>query len=63
VRFNNFSIQNLFDGSAWRPVPSGDGQTLALQVQTNGRFYRTPTTGCVAASCRIRWAKVTASNW
>ncbi|MEO1077304.1 MAG: POTRA domain-containing protein, partial [Bacteroidota bacterium] len=39
VRFNNFSIQNLFDGSAWRPVPSGDGQTLALQVQTNGRFY------------------------
>ncbi|MEL6444629.1 MAG: outer membrane protein assembly factor BamA [Bacteroidota bacterium] len=40
VRFNNFSIQNLFDGSAWRPVPSGDGQTLALQVQTNGRFYQ-----------------------
>ncbi|MEM9996317.1 MAG: outer membrane protein assembly factor BamA [Bacteroidota bacterium] len=40
VRFNNFSIQNIFNGSAWRPVPSGDGQTLALQVQTNGRFYQ-----------------------
>ena len=40
VAFNNFSIQNLFNGSAWRPVPSGDGQQLALSVQTSGRRYQ-----------------------
>jgi outer membrane protein insertion porin family len=40
VAFNNFSIQNLFDGSAWRPVPSGDGQQLALSVQTSGIRYQ-----------------------
>jgi outer membrane protein insertion porin family len=40
VAFNNFSIQNLFDGSAWRPVPSGDGQQLALSVQTSGLRYQ-----------------------
>lgn len=38
--FNNFSIQNLFNGEAWRPLPSGDGQKLALSVQTNGRYYQ-----------------------
>lgn len=40
VAFNNFSIQNLFNGSAWRPVPSGDGQQLALSVQTSGFRYQ-----------------------
>ena len=37
VTFNNFSAQNLFNGRAWNPIPSGDGQQLALQVVTNGR--------------------------
>lgn len=40
VTFNNFSAQNLFNGGAWRPVPSGDGQQLSLQVVTSGRFYQ-----------------------
>ncbi len=40
VAFNNFSIQNLFRGEAWRPVPSGDGQQLALSVQTSGLRYQ-----------------------
>lgn len=40
VAFNNFSIQNLFNGEAWRPIPSGDGQQLALSVQTSGRRYQ-----------------------
>ncbi|MEM1041527.1 MAG: outer membrane protein assembly factor BamA [Bacteroidota bacterium] len=40
VAFNNFSIQNVFNGSAWRPVPSGDGQQLALSVQTSGLRYQ-----------------------
>lgn len=38
--FNNFSAQNLFDGSAWRPLPSGDGQKLSINIRTNGRFYQ-----------------------
>lgn len=38
--FNNFSAQNLFNGSAWRPLPSGDGQKLSLNVRTNGTFYQ-----------------------
>lgn len=40
VTFNNFSIQNLFNGSAWSPLPSGDGQQLSLSVVTNGRRYQ-----------------------
>ncbi len=40
VTFNNFSIQNLFNGSAWKPLPSGDGQKLSLSVVTNGRRYQ-----------------------
>jgi outer membrane protein insertion porin family len=39
-KFNNFSAQNLFDGSAWRPLPSGDGQQLGVNVRTNGSFYQ-----------------------
>ncbi len=39
-QFNNFSAQNIFDGSAWRPLPSGDGQKLSVNVRTNGRFYQ-----------------------
>jgi outer membrane protein insertion porin family len=40
VAFNNFSIQNLFNGEAWRPVPSGDGQQLALSIQTSGSRFQ-----------------------
>ena len=39
-KFNNFSAQNLFDASAWRPLPSGDGQQLSVNIRTNGRFYQ-----------------------
>jgi len=38
--FNNFSMQNLFDGDAWRPLPSGDGQKLSVGIQTNGTSYQ-----------------------
>lgn len=38
--FNNFSAQNLFDGSSWKPLPSGDGQRLSVGIQTNGRYYQ-----------------------
>jgi outer membrane protein insertion porin family len=40
LKFSNFSIQNFLDKEAWRPLPSGDGQTLSLRAQTNGKFYQ-----------------------
>ena len=40
LRFNNFSVKNVFKLSKWRPVPSGDGQTLSIRAQSNGRYYQ-----------------------
>ncbi len=40
IRFSNFSIRRILDTKAWRPVPSGDGQTLSLRAQTNGKYYQ-----------------------
>jgi outer membrane protein insertion porin family len=40
LSFTNFSMRNLLKGSAWTPLPSGDGQTLNLRAQTNGRFFQ-----------------------
>lgn len=39
LRFSNFSTRNMFKKNAWRPIPSGDGQTLSLRAQTNGQYY------------------------
>ena len=39
VSFNNFSMRRAFEKEAWRPVPLGDGQTLAIRFQTNGKYY------------------------
>ncbi|MFP4470731.1 MAG: outer membrane protein assembly factor [Bacteroidales bacterium] len=39
LSFNNFSLRNLFNKKAWRPIPSGDGQTLSLRLQSYGRGY------------------------
>lgn len=36
LQFSNFSIRNLFKKDAWKPVPSGDGQKLALTLSTYG---------------------------
>lgn len=40
LRFNNFSIKRVLDWKAWRPVPTGDGQSLSLRAQSNGKYYR-----------------------
>ena len=40
VTFNNFSAKNMFKASAWRPLPSGDGQRLSIRAQTNGIYYQ-----------------------
>jgi len=41
VTFNNFSLQDLFNGEAWDPLPHGDGQKLSLQWQFGNEDYRT----------------------
>ncbi|WP_343487576.1 POTRA domain-containing protein [Allomuricauda sp. d1] len=38
LSFNNFSLQNIFNGEAYKPVPMGDGQTFALRVQASRTF-------------------------
>ena len=40
IKFSNFSVRNILNLKAWRPVPSGDGQTLSLNVQSNGTYYK-----------------------
>jgi outer membrane protein insertion porin family len=40
VRFNNFAMKNFFKGKEWRPYPSGDGQSLSVRAQSNGRVYQ-----------------------
>jgi len=39
LKFSNFSVRNIPNKSAWRPLPTGDGQTLSLRAQTNGSYY------------------------
>ncbi len=40
LKFSNFSLKNLFNFKAWKPLPQGDGQTLILSAQTNGMYYQ-----------------------
>ncbi|UWX57911.1 outer membrane protein assembly factor BamA [Chlorobaculum sp. MV4-Y] len=41
LTFNNFSFGDLFHPSAYRPLPHGDGQRLAVQWQFGSNNYRT----------------------
>ena len=38
--FNNFSLRKAGDFHNWTPVPAGDGQRIALNVQANGLQYQ-----------------------
>lgn len=40
LRFANFSAKHILEPKAWRPVPTGDGQTLSVRAQSNGRYYQ-----------------------
>ncbi|WP_420882847.1 outer membrane protein assembly factor BamA [Tenacibaculum soleae] len=40
LSFNNFSIRNIFNKEAYKPLPMGDGQKLSLRLQTS-RTYNT----------------------
>lgn len=39
LRFTNFSLGRFFKKDAWRPIPSGDGQSLAIRATTSGTQY------------------------
>lgn len=41
LQFSNFSMRNIFNKKAWRPLPMGDGQKLSLSVTTYGTQYIT----------------------
>ena len=47
VSVDNCSLKRIFDKKAWRPVPLGDGQTLAIRFQTNGTYYTALTANFV----------------
>ena len=38
LSFNNFSIRNIFNKEAYKPLPMGDGQALSLRLQTSRTF-------------------------
>ena len=42
LKFSNFSMRNLFRKKALRRgiIPQGDGQTLTISAQSNGRYYQ-----------------------
>ncbi len=40
VMFNNFSLKNITKPETWRPLPKGDGQTLSVNLVSNGRPYQ-----------------------
>lgn len=37
--FNNFSSKKIFKVSEWNPLPSGDGQRLSINFQSNAVYY------------------------
>ncbi|PWG06885.1 outer membrane protein assembly factor BamA [Polaribacter aquimarinus] len=38
LSFNNFSIKDIFNKEAYKPLPMGDGQALSLRLQTSRTF-------------------------
>lgn len=38
LSFNNFSARNIFNKDAYKPLPMGDGQKMALQLQASSFF-------------------------
>ena len=40
VRFTNFSARNILNGKRWRPVPTGDGQTLSIRAQASSKSFQ-----------------------
>jgi len=40
LTFNNFSMRNIPNLKAWKPLPVGDGQKLSLRMQANGKSFQ-----------------------
>lgn len=40
ITLKNFSVANIFNKDAWRPIPTGDGEELSLRFQSNGLPYQ-----------------------
>ena len=40
ITLKNFSVANIFNKDAWRPIPTGDGEQLSLQFQSDGLPYQ-----------------------
>lgn len=40
LSFNNFSLRNIFNPKAYRPLPTGDGQRLSIRAQASGLWYQ-----------------------
>ena len=40
VTFNNFSVRNITKPENWRGLPVGDGQSLSVRFQANGRSFQ-----------------------
>ncbi|HKK59455.1 MAG TPA: outer membrane protein assembly factor BamA [Salinivirga sp.] len=40
LRLTNLAIGDFFKKGAWRPLPTGDGQSLNIRGQTNGTYYK-----------------------
>jgi outer membrane protein insertion porin family len=40
LQFANFSLRNIFNKESWQPLPSGDGQKLVINAQTNGSYFQ-----------------------
>ncbi len=38
LTLNNFSIQNIFNGKEYKPLPMGDGQKLSLNLQVSQQY-------------------------
>jgi len=40
LSFNNFSLRNIFNAEAYKPLPMGDGQKLSIRAQASS-YYQT----------------------
>ena len=40
LSFNNFSAKNILKKESWSPLPSGDGQSLSIRANSNGRWFQ-----------------------
>ena len=47
IKFNNFSLRNLFGKNKMHRgiLPSGDGEQLSISAQTNGKYYQSYSVG------------------